>query len=122
MRGAESLGRSSADIMEGPGTQPIGGGDLQCCARGLGRARATHTSVPEDFPGRGEPQGGVFIALSYAQRRPPAQRCWCWGLGPLWRSDAQGPFTIEAVFVLTEEGCVAPGSASRFPETPSYTK
>lgn len=78
------------------------------------------TSVPEDFPGRGELQGGVFIALSNAQRSPPAQQCWCWGVGPLWRSGARVPFTIGAVFVLTEEGCVALGSASRFPGTPSY--
>lgn len=114
MGSAESLRKTSADIMEGSGTQPIDRGDL-------GHARATHTSVPEDFPGRGEPQGGVFIALSYAQRSNPTQRCWCWGVGPLWRCDAQGPFTIGAVFVLTEESCVALGSASRFPETPSYT-
>lgn len=121
MGGAESLGKSSADIMEGSGTQPIDSRDLQGCVRGLGRACATNTSVPEDFPGRGEPQGGVFIALSNAQRSPPAQQCWCWGVGPLWRSGAWVPFTIGAVFVLTEEGCVALGSASRFPGTPSYT-
>lgn len=121
MRGAESLGKSSADIVEGSGTQPINSRDLQGCAGGLGCACATHTSVPEDFPGRGEPQGVVFIALSNAQRSNPAQRGWCWGVGPLWRSGARGPFTIGAVFVLTQEGCVALGSASRFPETPSYT-
>lgn len=60
VEGAESLGKSSADMTEGSGTQPIDRGDLQGCAGGLGRAGAAHTSVPGDFPGRGEPQGGVL--------------------------------------------------------------
>lgn len=84
-------------ITGGSGTQPINSRDLQGCARGLGRARATHTSVPEHSPGRGEPQGGVFTALSYAQRSLPVQQGWCGGVGPLWRSGAWGPFTIGAV-------------------------
>lgn len=97
MGGAESLEKSSANVMEGTGTQPIHRRDLQCRAGGLGRARATYTSVPEDFPGRGEPQGGVFVALNYAQRSPPARWCWCWGGWSLWRSGAQGQFTVCTV-------------------------
>lgn len=50
--------------------------------KGWGVHVPTYTSVPEDFPGRGEPQGGVFIALNYTQRSPPARQCWCWGVGP----------------------------------------
>lgn len=93
MGGTESLEKSSANIMEGSGTQPINCQNMQCCAEGLGRACAHIHLCARGFPRERGAPGRCVHSSELRSKEPPCTAMLVLGGWSRWRSGAQGQFT-----------------------------